>query len=66
MYHTPPLPYPVALQGATKQHREKGCVAILLPCTPKKIRKSTLRIRTYIPLSEGYLKLLPCVLHSKI
>ena len=33
--HPLPLSCLVALQGATKQHREKGCVAILLPCTPK-------------------------------
>lgn len=38
-FSPPPLPCPVALRGATKQHREKGCVAILLPCTPKKNKK---------------------------
>lgn len=31
-----PLPSPAALRGTTKQYKEKGCCAILLPCTPKK------------------------------
>ena len=33
-YHTPPLPCPAALRGATKQHREKDYFSILSPCVP--------------------------------
>ena len=29
---SPAVPRPVALRGATKQYREKGCFSILLPC----------------------------------
>ena len=64
--HTLPPIVSRSITGCDKTAQRKR-----LRCNPpslysEKIKKLTLRIRTYIPLSEGYLKLLPCVLRSKI